>query len=100
MLPINNDVEDNDSIKRDDWRAHFGRSIGQHKADLLDLEAIETDTADYTLHRVDNETIDDLATDASYDAAMDDKFLDPDHTREIERLLIVIHPGLALVGYS
>jgi len=91
---IASDDEDEDSVKVDDWRSRFGRSIGEHKAALLDIEAFETEATDYIFQQVDTDTafhttsaVDNHTTTAAYDAAMDTKFLDSDRTAEIERLL-------------
>jgi len=69
----------------DDWRSRFGRSIGEHKADLLDLEAFETEATDFILQQGNTNTaflttgaVDDHTITAAYDAAMDDKLLDSD----------------------
>ena len=45
-----------DSVKVKDWRSHYGRSIGDHKADLLELEAFETEHTDYILQHAATDT--------------------------------------------
>ena len=93
MLPWHKYIANDDSDKMGDWRSRFGRSIGEHEADLLDLEAFETKATDFVFQQGDTDTaflttgaVDDHTTTAAYDAAMDVKFFDSDRTADIERL--------------